>query len=90
MTGRIEIYHYGLLIHQEPFRLWEVEEMSWESKAQSRERQYNSKIVRLIKSMPFFNPDHTKIFVTFKSKLNNAELSDIQEVLEQEGVSQNQ
>ena len=86
MTGEIVIYHYGMLIYRERFRLWEVEEMSWEQKAQSRERQYKSKISRLIKAMPFYDPDQTKIFITYKSKMNGAEIPDIQEVQEWEGV----
>jgi hypothetical protein len=91
MTGRIDIYHYGVLIYQERFRLWEVEELSWEDKAKTRERQYNSKVARLIKSMPFYDPDITKIYVTYKSKMNGTEkLSDLPEVQEWKGVSQGQ
>jgi hypothetical protein len=86
MTGRIEIYHHGNLIYQERFRLWEAEKLTWERKAQSRELQYNLKIARLIKSMSFFDPDQTKIFVTFKSKMNGKELPHLPEVSQWEGV----
>lgn len=85
MTGRIEIYHYGNLIYKERFRLWEVEEMPWEYKVQSRERQFNLKLSRLLKSMRLFNSDHTKIFVTFQSKMNG-KIPDIPQVHEREGV----
>lgn len=80
MRGWIEIYHYRRLIYKERFRLWEVDEFTWEQKAQSRERQLNNKIARLIKSMPFYDPTLTQIFVTFKSKMNGTEIPDIPEV----------
>jgi hypothetical protein len=86
MTGSIEIYYYGVPIYKERFRLWEVEEMSWEDKAKSRERQFDLKISRLLKSLPVLFYNQTKIFVTFKSKMNNGEIPDIPEVQEWEGV----
>lgn len=82
MTGRIAIYHYGTLIYAERFRLWDVSEMPWEMQAKSRERQFNNKIDRLINSMPFLDPDQTKIFITFKSKMNGNEIPNISEVQE--------
>jgi hypothetical protein len=90
MTGRIEILHYGKLIYRERFRLWEIEELPWEKKVQSRERQFNLKLSRLLKSMPFYDPDHIKIFVTFKSKMNDGKIPDIQEVQKREGVHEAQ
>jgi hypothetical protein len=90
MTGRIEIYHFERLIYVDRIRLWEVQEMPWEMQAQSRERQLNAKVTRLIKAMPFYNPDQTKIFVTFNSKMNGTQIPDLPEVQEWKGVHETQ
>lgn len=71
MKGWIEIYQHSRLIFKDRIWLWDVNDRSWELNVKSRERQLNLIIDRLIKAMPFYDPDHTKIFVTFKSKMNN-------------------
>lgn len=86
MNCWVEIFQYDRLVYKQRFQLWTVEEMSWDDKAKSRERQLNTIVARLRKAMPFFDPDKTKIFVTLKSKMSNGEIPDIQEVQEREGV----
>lgn len=85
----IEIYRDRGIIYKEQFWLWDVEKRSWELNAKSRERQLNLMIGRLVKAIPFYDPDHTKIYVTFKSKMNHVELPDLQEVPQWEGVPEN-
>lgn len=71
MTCLVEIFHYGIPVYRNQVRLYDVEEMSWEDQAKSRERQLNLKIDRLIMKIPFYDKDLTKIFITFKSKMDD-------------------
>lgn len=82
MTGWIEIYQYNRLVFKDSFWLWDVNDRTWKLNVKSRERQLNLIIDRLTKAMSFYDLDHTKIFVTFKSKMNGIEIPDLQEVKE--------
>jgi hypothetical protein len=86
MNCWVELYQYDQLIYKQRFQLWSVEELPWETNAKSRERQLQAIISRLQKALPFFNSAQTRIFITFKSKMNYAKFPHIPEVSQREGV----
>jgi hypothetical protein len=71
MSCWIEIYQDRRLIHKENIWLWYLKGRPWEQGVQSRERQLNKKIERLLKSIAIIDTSNIQVFIKFKSKMNN-------------------